>query len=85
MDQACGIKYFNLAGRSKKMRNKIIPILKAYQAGKYSGNLLDIVGVNANPPPAELAHFYPASDFEKYFTEPLYYIDNAKLAGFIDY
>ncbi|MFH1381320.1 MAG: U32 family peptidase [Chloroflexota bacterium] len=81
----CGVKFFKIVGRNKRMRNRIVTVIKAYQTGKWPGNLLDIVGINENPPPFEMTQYYPASDFEKYFTEPLYYVDNPKLAGFINY
>lgn len=83
--QKYGIKYFKIIGRNKNMRAKIINIIKAYKNETWQGNLLDIVGVNANPPPYELTQFYPEKEFKRYFSEPLYYIDNAKLDGFIDY
>ena len=83
--QRYGIKYFKIIGRNKNMRAKIINIIEAYTKTKWEGNLLDIVGVNANPPPYELRQFYPESEFKRYFSEPLYYIDNAQLDGFIDY
>lgn len=83
--QKYGIKYFKIIGRNRNMRDKIINTIEAYARGKWRGNLLDIVGVNANPPPYELTHFYPESEFKRYFSESLYYIDNAKLDGFIDY
>ena len=83
--QRYGVKYFKIVGRNKNMRHKIINVIQAYADGKWEGNLLDIVGVNTNPPPYELAQFYPESEFKRYFSEPLYYIDNAKLDGFINY
>ena len=83
--QSYGIKYFKIVGRNRNMRNKIMNVIQAYVDRKWVGNLLDIVGVNTNPPPYELKQFYPESEFERYFLEPLYYIDNAKLDGFIDY
>ncbi len=80
-----GIRYFKIIGRNKNMRDKIINAIGAYVNNKWQGNLLDIVGVNANPPPYELKQFYPESEFKRYLSEPLYYIDNAKLDGFINY
>ena len=83
--QSYGIRYFKIIGRNKNMRDKMVSIIQAYVNGKWEGNLLDIVGGNANPPPYELKDFYPESEFERYFTEPLYYINNAELDGFIKY
>ena len=83
--QSYGIKYFKIIGRNKNMRDKMINIIQAYVNGKWEGNLLDIVGVNANPPPYELKDFYPESEFDRYFSEPLYYIENTELDGFIEY
>lgn len=80
-----GVKYFKIIGRNKNMRHVIISILEAYVAGKWDGNLLSIVGVNANPPPYELIRFYPEDEFKRYFAEPLYNIDNSKLDGFINH
>ena len=67
------------------MRNQIIDIIKAYVNEKWPGNLLSIVGVNANPPPYELTRFYPEDKFKRYFSEPMYYIDNTRLDGFVNY
>ncbi|MFC2012934.1 U32 family peptidase [Chloroflexota bacterium] len=81
--QQRGVRYFKIIGRNKNMRHQIVTAIEAYAAGSWRGNLLDIVGVNANPPPYELREIYPESEFQRYFTEPLYDIDNAKLDGFI--
>jgi len=83
--QQYGIKYFKIIGRNKNMRGKIVNTIEAYVNNEWRGNLLDIVGVNANPPPYELMQFYPESEFKRYLSEPPYYIDNAKLNGFINY
>lgn len=78
-----GVRHFKLVGRNQNQIKKTINRLIAYGSGKWDDNLLKIIG--EAPPPFELTNFYPIEKFKNLFTSPLYYFDNTKLKGFIDF